>query len=110
MSNQSTKEVHSTTTIKHSMIVKGQELMEEKKNTTITSFGSDKKLGEIESHLRKIGDKSIKTTKENGQVKEETDMSDEEKEKFNNEWQKYWKPAMTEEEIQKAVEFLDENW
>jgi len=107
MSGNTTTEVYSTVTLKHHMIVNGKKLMEEKKITTIKDFESDKKLREVISHLRKIGEKSITTTIENGTRKEETDMTAEEKEQFNQEWEKYWQPAMTEEEIQKAVDFVD---
>ena len=99
MSNNTRDNVHSTITIQHSMTVNGKELMEEK-CTTITASGSKKKLEEVKSHLRKIGNKSITTILENGNKKEETEMSAEEKEQFNLEWRKYRK----KEEINKNSE------
>jgi hypothetical protein len=109
MSNNTRDNVHSTITIQHSMTVNGKELMEEKKTTTITASGSKKKLEEVKSHLRKIGNKSITTILENGNKKEETEMSAEEKEQFNHEWQKYWQPSKIEEATKKTINFTMEN-
>jgi hypothetical protein len=109
MSNNTVENVCSTITIQHSMTVNGKELMEEKKTTTITASGSKKKLEEVKSHLRKIGEKSITTILENGVKKEETKMSAEEKEKFNHEWKKYWQPSKIEEATKKPVDFTEEN-
>jgi hypothetical protein len=81
----------------------GQLLMEEKRNTTITSLETGEKVGEIFCLYQQIGPKVITTTLENGIKKEETDMSAEEKQQFLADWEKLWMPTVNQEDIQKPI-------
>ena len=98
------KELHSTVTTHHELLVGGQWLVEEKKNTTITELGTGEKLGEILFHHQQIGPKTIITIIENGSKKEETKMSAEEKKQFFADWKKLWKPTLTQTEVQNAID------
>ena len=99
-----TKEVHSTTVSTHKLIVDGVELVEEKKTTTITSQGSGKLLCEIISHERRIGNKSVIMIKEDGTKKEETELTDEEKNQFDSDWKKLWKPTLNHQDVEKMLQ------
>ncbi len=105
------EEVHSTVTTHHSLIMDGQLLMEEKRNTTITSLETGEKVGEIFCLYQQIGRKAIITTLENGIKKEETDMSAEEKQQFLADWEKLWMPTVNQEDIQKPItDSVTKNW
>jgi len=99
-----TKEVHSTILSIHTLVVDGVEFVEEKKTTTVTSKDSGTKLGEIISHKRQIGDKSVTLTQENGEKKEETDLTDEERKEFDSDWNQKWRPTLKYEEVEKMLD------
>lgn len=99
-----TKEVHSSIISVHTLVVGGVEFVEEKKTTTVTSKDSGKKLGEIITHKRSIGDKSVTVTQEDGQKKEQTDLTDEDRKEFDSEWNHKWKPTLKYEEVEKMFD------
>ena len=99
-----TKEVHLTITTNHKLVVNGVELVEEKVTTTVTAKDSGKLLEEKSHHERKIGSRSIKKIMEDGIEREETEMSDEDKELFDAQWKKYWRPTLDSEEAKKMLE------
>lgn len=99
-----TKEVHLIITTNHQLVVNGVELVEEKSTTTVTSKNSGKLLEEKRLHVRRIGSRLIRKIVEGSSEKEETEMSNEEKDQFNSQWKKYWRPTLDCEEAKKMLE------
>ena len=102
-----TKEVHLTIITTHKLVVDGQDLVEEKKTTTVTSTDTGKLLSESRHHERRIGRKSIEMIVVDGSKKEETELSDEDKKHFESDWKKLWRPSMDSDEIEKMLEQED---
>ena len=75
--------------------------------TTVTSKDTGKLLSESRYHERRIGSQSIKMIEEDGSKKEETELSVDEKEEFNSDWQKLWRPTMGHAEIEKMLEEME---
>ena len=96
--------VYSTSVVTHNLVVGDLELVEEQKKTIITSEDTGKLQGKIFSLKRKIGNRWIVRREEEGHEKEDSNMTQQEKNQFEVDWEETWKPAMKVDEVEKILE------
>ena len=104
-----TIENHDDVTMKHELRVNGRHLIEKKQITWI----HDKTLGLV--YIRSIDDKSYKVTsfnlyngEENApELQIETDMTEDEVKKFEEDWANLWNPDISKNEIWELLHYND---
>jgi hypothetical protein len=108
MSTLPEEEVHSVVTTTHKL-TKGDVLLVEEKKEILISTTSGKKLKEIHVHTRRIGNKSVTVTEEDGNKMEETQMTAEELKEFSEQWENEWTPTLTNDTITEAIQKASKN-
>ena len=98
-----TIENHHVVTMTHELRVDGHHLIEKKQKTLID--GNDETL--VLVHIRSIDEKSYKVTEINNDEDDalerqvESDMTEDEVKKFEEDWINLWNPDITQKEIEK---------
>ena len=102
-------ENHKITTMEHDLQNEGYFLSEKKKRTVVKAEDPESSTKMVMVHLRSIDDRYYKVTEltefndrcctdgKNVERMVETEMSTEEIENFEIDWELYWKPALNEE-------------
>ena len=96
-------ENHHVVTMEHELRVDGHHLIEKKQKTLID--GNDEMLALV--HIRSIDEKSYKVTEINNgeddalERQVESDMTEDEVKKFEEDWANLWNPDITQKEIEK---------
>jgi hypothetical protein len=96
-------ENHHVVTMEHELRVDGHHLIEKKQKTLID--GNDETL--VLVHIRSIDEKSYKVTEINNDEDDalerqvESDMTEDEVKKFEEDWINLWNPDITQKEIEK---------
>ena len=104
MKSKQILEVHRVLITKHQMVIGDLTLMEERVDKTITDHASGQILDQAVTCKRQIGDQVFVITEKDGNENEETFLNEEELKLFKEKWAKYWKPSITKEIIQKAIQ------
>ena len=100
-----TIENHHVVTMTHKLRVDGHHLIEKKQKDLIHTDGNDKTL--VLVHIRSIDEKSYKVTEINNDEDDalerqvESDMTEDEVKKFEEDWINLWNPDITQKEIEK---------